>query len=114
MFLEGVSAIVNVSKEFDNVYRVTTESNIVVDIHECGCDIDIDSISKCKLMYAITDDINKNMDDTYSTKMNGIVYKLEKECVYVSFGGLLASIKVDSTVSVGKYVTFYYNLISFV
>ncbi len=102
--------ITNVESEFDNIYRITTDSGIWIDIFEfdkpqIGSKIEIHGIG------ANSDDTNSN--SKCYTKMNGIVYHVSKDGFYVSFGGLLGYFPLSgeiSTPGVGESIYVSYLL----
>lgn len=94
--------IVSLHSEFENIYRITTEHGLIIDIFVTDNDV-IPAIG-LELRYCINTcnnrdnnrDNNSNNGDNNSavTVMNGIIYEIEHDSrtIYVSFGGLLAKI----------------------
>ncbi len=72
--------------EFNNIYRITTENGLILDIYES---------KKPELLSIIEYSINKEIDATNVT-MNGIIYEFDSTSIYVSFGGLLGKIPRDT------------------
>lgn len=76
-------AIVKVESTFENVYRITTENGIILDIPEK----DRPNVGT-SIEYAV----GHTLDN--STIMNGFVFHTNGKYIYVSFGGLLGSIPI--------------------
>jgi hypothetical protein len=84
-----VTTIKQVDSEFDDIYRITTENGLILDIPE----IKPPSIGS-NIEYYINDVTDRGNDYTV---MNGIFFVENTNSVLVSFGGLLANIPVDET-----------------
>ena len=85
----NVTTIKQVDSEFDDIYRITTENGLVLDISENKKP----SIGS-SLEYYIND--SKDHGSAY-TIMNGIPFGAGPTGVFVSFGGLLGNIPLDET-----------------
>jgi len=87
------ATIIQVESEFDNIYRITAENGLILDIPEKK-QPPIGSV----IEYII--DINDIIDTKHVsgyTIMNGIIFKTNTSEIIVSFGGLLANIPLDET-----------------
>jgi hypothetical protein len=99
-----VTKIKQVKSEFDDIYRITTENGLILDIFESNAP-KIDS----EIEYCIT---NCTTNDKDFTIMNGIIYGTNDTGIYVSFGGLLANIPLDekNKKSLSNAITIIYRL----
>src|SRR4029078_6155622 len=79
------SVIKQVESEFDDVYRITTENGLVLDVPETK-----KPVIGSKIEYRINMDIDILNSDY--TIMNGIVFNKNNTGIIVSFGGLLGTI----------------------
>lgn len=80
------STIKQIESEFDDVYRITAENGLVLDIPENN-----KPVIGSKIKYSI----DTKEDSHEYTIMNGIVFNTNNTGVYVSFGGLLGNIPLD-------------------
>lgn len=99
-----VSNITNIESNFENIYRITTENGLIIDIFE-------DNINNSKIEYIVENDINTAYSNTEYTIMNGIIYERNNNVIYVSFGGLLASIPLCDGINFENNIIFKYKLI---
>ena len=99
-----VSVIKQVESEFDDIYRITTENGLILDIPENKKPVIGSSIE-----YHINDDKN----NSGYTIMNGIVYNIHNTGILVSFGGLLGNIPLDETIkkTIKENISLSYKLI---
>jgi hypothetical protein len=79
------SKIMEISNVFKNIYRITLENKMVVDIYE-----NISPSIGSLFSYEIFNKINDNK--YIGTEMSGHIYKTTQQETYVSFGGLLSKI----------------------
>ena len=91
-----MSTITKVESEFDDVYRITTDNGLILDIFE-------------KTKPVVGQKIEYSLGQGQGTTMNGIVFAKTGNSVNASFGGFLASIP-DITHSVGTTITIFYTL----
>ena len=85
-----ITKIKEVKSDFDDVYRITTENGLILDVLEKKPPIIGSSIE-----YFISDSpIEYNNYKEY-TIMNGILFNNHESGIFVSFGGLLGNIPVD-------------------
>jgi hypothetical protein len=82
------SVIKHVESEFDNIYRITTENGLILDIPETK-----KPEIGTKIEYRINIDIT-DLDHNYIT-MNGTVFSTNNVGVLISFGGLLGTIPLN-------------------
>lgn len=79
------SKIIEISNVFKDVYRITLENEMVIDV----CENKSPSVNSM-FSYQI---FNKNKNDKFiGTEMSGYIYKTTHKETYVSFGGLLCKI----------------------
>ncbi len=101
--------IKQIESEFDDIYRITTENGLILDISE-NKKPDIGS----RIEYYIND-TPKNLDNNYVI-MNGIFFETNSIGIIVSFGGLLGNIPMTETaknnISNHSNVCLIYKLIS--
>ncbi len=95
------SVIKQIDCEFDDIYRITAENGLVLDISE---------IKKPTIGSRIEYYIDDNIDcgPTY-TIMNGIFFGVNAHGILVSFGGLLGNIPVSSE-KIKENVTLIYRI----
>lgn len=79
------SKIKEVSNIFKNIYRITLENDMIVDVYENI----IPSVGSL-FSYEIFDKVENT--EYIGTEMSGYVYKTTNKETYVSFGGLLCKI----------------------
>jgi len=90
MSIPIVTTIKQIDSEFDDIYRITTENGLILDISE---------IKKPTIGSTIEYYINDNKDHGNDyTIMNGIFFGENTNSVFVSFGGLLGNIPVNETI----------------
>ncbi len=100
---ESKSKIVNILNMFKNIYRLTLENGMIIDIYENKSPC-INSIFSYKIFNNYE---NKNF---VGTVMNGYIYKTTKNETYASFGGLLC--KIPKIIEYeNKHITINYDLI---
>jgi hypothetical protein len=92
--MEITTKIKQINSEFDDIYRITTENGLILDISEVKKP-EIDSIIK---YYINNNDYNNYNDYKGYTIMNGIVYNIHDNGILVSFGGLLGNIPLDEKI----------------
>ncbi len=103
MTTSTTSVIKHIESEFDDVYRITTENGLILDIFETNAP-EIGT----KIEYRIND----AKSDNYVI-MNGIVFNSNDVGILVSFGGLLGTIPMDDDTkkSLKEEISLSYNLI---
>jgi len=99
----NVGKIISIESEFDNIYRITTNDGLILDIFE-----HVKPIIGGEIEY----NFGKNIVDIPSNFniMNGIVYNVSPGKILVSFGGLLGSIPVTDFFSKDEEITLIYKL----
>ena len=96
------SIIKQVETEFDNIYRITAENGLVLDISEN---------KKPNIGSKIEYYINNSTIETVYTIMNGIIFNKHDTGILVSFGGLLANIPIHSSEIKTEYISLSYKII---
>lgn len=82
------SKIKLIESEFNDIYRITTENGLVLDIPEN---------KKPIIGSSIEYNINMGINNPEYTMMNGDIFSITDKGILVSFGGLLGSIPLDNT-----------------
>lgn len=106
----NTTKIIKVEYEFDKIYRITTENNIVLDIYEPFEKPKINDIFE----YCFGNNIDnhpKEIDETNNeyTVMNGTVVEDNSTCTTISFGGFLGTIPLNIKIFSEK-VSLYYRI----
>jgi hypothetical protein len=84
--------ITEVESEFNGIYRVKTNNGMIIDLMENN-----KPNLGSKLEYSLFfDGNNYSTIPKQHTVMNGIIYRKNHSCVYVSFGGLLSVIPFEN------------------
>jgi hypothetical protein len=89
-----VSTIKHVESEFNDIYRITTENGLILDIPETK----MPEIGT-EISYQISSDHSSDhgfLNSDY-TIMNGTVFNTNNVGILVSFGGLLGTIPMDES-----------------
>lgn len=90
------SKIINVSSEFENVYRIETENGLILDIFE-------ENAPKIGHIFNYTLELN----NTYPCIMNGVVFGVQGNNSLVSFGGFLGSVP---SIQKDREITLSYSI----
>lgn len=98
-----ITTIKYIESEFDDIYRITTENGLILDICE-GSKPEINT----HIEYHIENNLDK-IKEGY-TIMNGIIFSKENNSIFVSFGGLLGNIPVDENINLNDEITLSYRL----
>jgi len=95
-----ISRINLVESQFDNIYIITTDNGLIIDLFEFEKPI-------------IGSTIEYNTDNVTldnCTSMNGSVFYVEKKGINVTFGGLLGYIPVNKIILNNSNIKFVYKL----
>lgn len=98
-----ISKIKQVESEFENIYRITAENGLILDIPETDKPV-IGSSIEYSFLETETE-FNGEAGGPGYTIMNGILYSINNETILVSFGGLLGNIPYDKKPFTGKLGT---------
>lgn len=102
--MDAVTVIRKVESEFDDIYRITTENGLVLDIPETK-----KPTVGSMIEYHVN--TNKTYDSKEYTIMNGILFGSNEIGILVSFGGLLGNIPSKKESKVQEHVMLVYKLI---
>jgi len=94
------TTIIKVQSEFDDIYRITTENGLVLDISEKKSP----AIGSSFEYYLDNED---KEDKNYIT-MNGQIFGITENGILVSFGGLLGNIPCNDKDKDKLYITLHY------
>ncbi len=98
------SRIIKVETYFENIYRISTENGLILDIFESEAPDETTFIE-----YSVV--INEKINDLHKTIMNGTVFHTQNNCINVSFGGLLGNIPYNNFPKDQTTVTLIYELL---
>ncbi len=106
--MESTITVINkVDSEFDDIYRITTENGLVLDISEEKAPL-IGSYIEYSLLITAQ---QCNFPNEKYTIMNGILYNIHNTGILVSFGGLLGNIplseEIKKTLSDSVSIVYY-------
>ncbi len=99
-----VTTIKQIESEFDDIYRITAENGLILDISE---------YKKPVIGSTIEYYINEEKNNSEYTIMNGTVFVIQKKNILVSFGGLLGTIPLDESIikSIDNNIILSYKLL---
>lgn len=99
------SKIINISNLFEHIYRLTLDNKMEIDVYEKKSP-KVGNLFSCL--------INENISENFIiTEMNGYVYKILNNFMYISFGGLLCKIPkvlINGLNDGVKLFTLYYHI----
>lgn len=103
-----ITVIKKVESEFEDIYRITAENGLILDVSE---------IIKPKIGTIIEYSVNTNSTENIDYKnyseyciMNGILYNIHNTGILVSFGGLLGNIPLEEKNNLSENIEFFYRL----
>lgn len=103
--MDVVTVIRKVESEFDDIYRITTENGLVLDIPET-------KKPQIESMFEYHINQTDKYDNKEYTIMHGIFFNSGPNNIFVSFGGLLASIPITDThkSGLGEQISLAYKI----
>jgi hypothetical protein len=96
-----MAKILEISSMFPNIYRISTDNGIIIDIFE-------ENKPSGTIKYSINSEHNN-----YDTELYGTVYSINNDAVYISFGGLIGYFPkklIDFPIDNKHNITFKYSL----
>lgn len=82
------SKIISIETLFSNIYRLTLENKIIIDIYE-------NESPKINSLFIYKKNNTKSMLQDMKVHMSGKIYKKTDNTTYISFGGLLCSMPIN-------------------
>ena len=108
--MSSTSTIKQVDSEFDDIYRITTENGLILDIFQNNKPI-IGSIILYYILHE-KDYINHSeyINSSEYTIMNGNIFNISAASILVSFGGLLGDIPFTDKTNLTENITLIYKI----
>lgn len=103
--------ITKIESEFRGIYRIHTKDGMILDI-KCATKDDntVKVGNKFKYLLSIDDKDSVKYDKTSTIMSDGIVYHINSEYNYISFGGLLCRIPKNDLITSDSFISIVYSM----